>query len=156
MRLEKILRNGQAQSSALNFSAGSPEISLEDTLVVTGVYAAAEILHVNIHSPVMLDRPIQTAAALLDLGDGGRIRQRIGLLGQGGRNLLLIHLGNVLLLMGQTVYQNAARRRALREAAQAPFAGGHTGVTSQPFLQLGVFDGPTQQRQNPIVAPLVI
>lgn len=121
MRLEKILRNGQAQSSALNFGAGNPEISLEDTLVVTGVYAAAEILHVNIHSPVMLDRPIQTAAALLDLGDGGRIRQRIGLLGQGGRNLLLIHLGNVLLLMGQTVYQNAARRQVLREAAQAPF-----------------------------------
>lgn len=121
MRIEKILRNGQAQSSALNFGAGSPEISLEDTLVVTGVYAAAEILHVNILSPVMLDRPIQTVADLLDLGDGGRIRQRIGLLGQGGRNLLLIHLGNVLLLMGQTVYQNAARRRALREAAQAPF-----------------------------------
>ena len=67
--------------------------------------------------------------------------------------LLLIHLGNVLLLMGQTVYQNAARRQVLREAVQAPFAGGHTGVTGQPFLQLGVFDGPAQQRQNPIVAP---
>ena len=95
----------------------------------------------------------QGGKALLDLGDGGRIRQRIGLLDQGRRNLLLIHLGNVLLLMGQTVYQNAARRQVLREAAQAPFAGGHTGVTGQPFLQLGVFEGPAQQRQNPIVAP---
>ena len=48
MRFHKVSRNRQTESAALNFCSGNTEVTVENTLVVTGIDAFTEILNVQV------------------------------------------------------------------------------------------------------------
>ena len=49
MGFDKLLGDGQPQPAALHFGTRHAEISLENALMVTRVYATAEVAHIDFH-----------------------------------------------------------------------------------------------------------
>ena len=54
VRIDELLGDGQSEAASLRLRTGHAEIAVEDALMITRVYAATEILNIDIDPVVML------------------------------------------------------------------------------------------------------
>ena len=85
VRIDELLGDGQSEAASLRLRTGHAEIAVENALMITRVYAATEILNVDIDPVVML------LGAHDDTGIFGRVVDRVGQqVGNDPRDLLVV------------------------------------------------------------------
>ena len=72
MRIDELLGDGQSEAASLRLRPRHAEIAVENALMITRVYAATEILNIDIDPVVML------LGAHDDTGIFGRVVDRVG------------------------------------------------------------------------------